>query len=117
MYANCRRTKILALVLDRNAAQGEVEVGALKLIESLCKRGVTLQQFTEPLGEALPMKQSAPDYGLCTMPWGRNKGKFFMDVAPSELRSAASWARSKPEVARKFATFIADVEKFLQQSR
>ena len=109
--------KLFSLVLDPNAAQGEVVTGAQKLIESWRKRGVTVQQFTEPAWEGLPVKQSAPDFGLCTMLWGKNKGKFFMDVSPSELRSAAKWASSMPDTARKFADFISNVEKFLAHSR
>ena len=57
---------------------------------------------------------SRPDYGLCRMPFGRTKGQLFMDLAPYDLRSARRWAMSKPELAQKFADFIHDVTRFLQ---
>jgi hypothetical protein len=108
---------LLGLVLDQSAAQGEISTGAQKLIESWRRRGITAEQFNQVVvPEPLPEKRSAPDYGLCIFPWGKNKGKFFMDVAPHELRNAASWAQSEPEVARKFAAFIHDVEQFLNQA-
>jgi hypothetical protein len=110
--------KLLSLILDQSAAEGEISAGAQKLVESWRRRGVTAEQLSQILApEPLLAKQFEPDYGLCRFPWGRNKGKLFIDVAPSELRNAANWARSNPEVARKFSGFISDVEKFLAQSR
>jgi hypothetical protein len=112
-------TKLLRLALNEGAAPGEVSISAQKLVESLRRRGIsaeaiesTFQDAREPVMEA---KKWSPDFGLCTMPWGRHKGERFMDISPHELKSAMYWAQSKPDLARRFAEFIHDVECFLKQ--
>jgi hypothetical protein len=112
--------KLLRLALNESAAPGEVSVSAQKLIESLRRRGIsaeaiesTFEDAQEPVLEA---KKWSPDYGLCTMPWGKHKGERFMDISPYDLRSAMRWAQSKPDLAQRFAEFIHDVQEFFKQS-
>ena len=116
--------KLLRLILDTGVQSGEAETSRCKLIALLAKRGLSGHDIVEMIQAAsnqnlengLPPKMSKPDYGLCRMPFGRTKGQLFMDIAPYDLRSARRWARSTPELAQKFAEFIHDVGKFLNQS-
>jgi hypothetical protein len=108
--------RLLRLTLDKSAAVGEVQTGAIKLIESLRKRGVEAQDLEQLLAlEPNRPQQLKPDYGLCTMPWGKHKGKIFADMSPSDLRSAVDWARSIPGGEVKFRRFIQSVNGFLNQ--
>lgn len=110
--------KLLRLVLNKEAAPGEVSTGAQKLIESLRRRGVEAHAIEQAfVQEPLPAKRIRPDFGLTVMLWGRCKGKRFMDIPPSELRSAISWARRTPGVAEKFSSFLHDAEEFLKQGQ
>jgi hypothetical protein len=116
--------KLLALIFDLSASQAEAEVSRRKLVESLARRGLSGHDIVELItsfnGEGateniLVPKKSKPDYGLCQMPFGRNKGQLFMDLSPYELRSARRWAMSSPELAAKFSEFIRDIGEFLRQ--
>ena len=116
--------KLLRLILDTGVQSGEAETSRCKLIALLAKRGLSGHDIVEMIQAAsnqnlengLPPKMSKPDYGLCRMPFGRTKGQLFMDIAPYDLRSARRWAMSTPELTQKFAEFIHDVGKFLNQS-
>ncbi|PYK18085.1 MAG: hypothetical protein DME55_07650 [Verrucomicrobia bacterium] len=109
--------KLLYLALNREAAPGEVSNGAQKFVESLRRRGVDAIQIERALSEApLIVKPLKPDYGRTVMIWGRHKGRILADIPPRDLRNTVEWARSVPEVARKFATFIHDIEAFLNQT-
>lgn len=110
-------TKLLRLALDINARGGEISTSATKFVESLRRRGVSATEFEEAFGleSGLAFNQLKPDYGLCLMPFGKRKGERFIDISPFELRSARRWAMSTPELARKFAEFIHDVDEFLKQ--
>jgi hypothetical protein len=116
--------KLLRLMLDSYAHPGEAEASRRKLIAFLVKRGLSghdivelIQTASEQIGEdGLPPKMSRPDYGLCKMPFGKSKGQLFMDLAPYDLRSARRWAMHTPELARKIAEFIHDVDKFFKQA-
>jgi hypothetical protein len=109
--------KLLRLVLDAGAHAGEAESGRQKLIASLAKRGLSHHDVVEALvAEPDNCQLSKPDYGLCQMPFGPNKGQLFMDISPHELRSAQHWAMKTPQLAQKFAQFIENVERFLNQS-
>jgi hypothetical protein len=106
--------KLLHLILDKNAVDGEVATGSVKLVQSLRRRGVEAEAVTRALAdEPIAVKRLTPDHGLCVMPWGKHKGRIFADVPPSYLRYQLAWASSTPELSRKFATFIRDVEAFL----
>ena len=113
--------KLLRLLLNTQAASGEADTSRRKLLESLARRGLSGHDIIESIQagsqlseNGLPPKMSRPDYGLCRMPFGRNKGQLFMDLAPYELRSARRWVMSTPQLQAKFADFIHDVTKFLQ---
>jgi hypothetical protein len=115
--------KLLRLILDTATQHGEAEAGRCKLLKSLHRRGLSGHDVIELIVAgsdsqdlSLPAKKSNPDYGLCRMPFGRSKGQLFMDLAPYELRSARRWALRTPELQRKFADFIWDVDQFLNQS-
>lgn len=113
--------KLLRLLLDGAAAGPEAEVARRKLIDSLSGHGLSGHDIAEMLEhpqELLPEpppQMSKPDYGLCRMPFGKTKGQLFMDLPPYDLRNARRWAMSTPELARKFASFIHDVDEFLNQ--
>lgn len=110
--------KLLHLILNKNAAEGEVNTGSVKLVQSLRNRGVDAEAIENALAkEPLAIKPLRPDPGLTPMAWGKHRGKIIADVPPSVLRNAISWARRTPGVAEKFATFIADAEQFLQQGK
>jgi hypothetical protein len=108
--------KLWRLLLDKSAAIGEVQTGAIKLIESLRKRGVEAQDFEQFFApEPIRPQRLKPDFGLCMMPWGKHKGKIFADISPSDLRSAVDWARSIPGGDVKFRRFIESVNGFFKQ--
>lgn len=111
-------SKLLHLALNKAAAMGEVENSARMLIESLRRRDVQASDIEQALSlEPLAIKPLRPDPGLTVMLWGRHKGKIIADVPPRDLRRAVEWARRTEGVAEKFATFISDVEAFLQQGK
>src|SRR5690349_1378840 len=72
-----KERKLLALMLDQAASSGEIHNAATKLAESFRARGVQAQNIEKALTiERLPARQFRPDFGLCVMPWGPNKGSF-----------------------------------------
>ena len=107
--------KLLRLILDAGARAGEAETGRQKLIKSLALRGLSGHDIVEALDTDNP-PLSRPDFGLCQMPFGPNKGQLFMDISPHELRSAQRWAMKTPQLAQKFSQFIHDVDQFLNQN-
>jgi hypothetical protein len=108
--------KLLRLVLDAGAQSGEAETSRQMLITSLAKRGLSNHDIIEALVTEPDNSTSAkPDFGLCRMPFGSNKGALFMDLSPDELRSAQRWAMKTPQLAQKFALFIENVNRFLNQ--
>ena len=107
--------KLLRLMLDSAAEPGEVSASSLKLAESLRRRRVSAYEIEEAISAVGNGNGLQPDYGLCVMPFGRTKGQRFMDLSPYELRSARRWATHTPELARKFAEFVHDVDEFLRQ--
>ena len=119
-----RETKLLRLLLDPGAQSGEVTVGLAKLRESLEARGISWSDFVDMIINvdlaqndasvgALPPEPSKPDYGLCKIPFGRNKGQLLMDTAPYELRRLREWILSKPETAARFTDIVHDIEAYL----
>jgi hypothetical protein len=111
-----RELKFLYMALNKGAAPNEVSVSALRLIGSLRERGVEAQDFERAFAVEPPRPDRLkPDYGLCTMPWGKNKGKIFADIPPSDLRSAVDWAKSISGGEVKFRQFIANAEEFFRQ--
>jgi hypothetical protein len=108
-------SKLLRLMLNEAAEPGEVSTSSLKLAESLRRRCVSAYEIEEAISAVGNGSALQPNYGLCTMPFGRTKGQRFMDLSPHELRSARRWATHTPELARKFAEFVHDVDEFLRQ--
>jgi hypothetical protein len=107
--------KLLHLALNKEAAPGEVSVGAQKFIESLRRRGVEAAEIEQALAkEPAAGKMLKPDFGLSVMRWGKFKGRIFADIPPSYLRYQLEWVRSDPELSRKFAAFVHDAEAFLK---
>jgi hypothetical protein len=77
-----KERKLLTLMLDSAAAQGEISTSALKFAQSLRARGVEAHAIEQTLASAdqPPVRQFGPDLGLCAMPWGKNKGKPFCEI-------------------------------------
>jgi hypothetical protein len=119
-----RETKLLRLLLNPSAQLGEIAVGLTKLRESLETRGVNWGDFVDTVintglaqkdvpDGSLPPEPSKPDYGLCKIPFGKNKGQLFVDTPPYELRNLRRWILSKPETAVRFADVVHDIEAYL----
>jgi hypothetical protein len=116
------QAKLMRLALDSGAADGEA-LNALSILRhSLKQNGPDphdLVNALESAGFALPQEaplapvSAKPDYGLCKIPFGPNKGQLFMDTSPYELRRIREWCLSSEEKAQKFADLIHDIEMFL----
>ena len=116
--------KLLRLVLDSGAADGEA-LNALSMLRiSLQKDGPDPHDLVDALQSAgfamseespLPPVSTKPDYGLCKIPFGPNKGMLFVDTAPYELRRIREWCLGSPEKKQRFANLIHDIESFLNQ--
>lgn len=118
------QAKLMRLALDSGAADGEALNALSKLRASLLSGGPDPHELVDALQHAglatpeeapLPPVASKPDYGLCRIPFGPNKGTLFMDTSPYELRRIREWCQSTPELAAKFAGLIHDIEAFLNQ--
>jgi hypothetical protein len=116
------QAKLLRLALDGAAADGESLAALAKLRASLGKDGPQVHELVDALQNAgfampedapLPPVPAKPDYGLCKIPFGKNKGTLFMDSSPYELRRIREWCRETPEKAQKFEQLIHDIESFL----
>jgi hypothetical protein len=114
------QAKLMRLALDSGAADGEALNALSKLRDNLRANGPDPHDLVDALesaGFALPEEvplrpmPTRPDYGLCRIPFGRNKGALFADTAPYELRRLREWCLSHD--ATKFATIIHDIEAFL----
>jgi hypothetical protein len=95
--------KLLRLALNPSAQGGEITTSAVKLVESLRKRGVDSSQIENALegsngaGGMIEPAISKPDWGLVQMPWGKHKGSLLMDIPPSYLQWALrTWAPDTP---------------------
>jgi hypothetical protein len=115
--------KLLRLALDSGAADGESLNALSKLRDSLRANGPDPHELVDALTSAgfalqeeapLPPASTKPDYGLCRIPFGKNKGQLFMDTAPYELRRLREWCMQTDVV--KFAGIIHDIESFLSIS-
>jgi len=107
--------KLLRLALDPGAQPGEIQAAAIKLVEYWRKKGMHLNDILgQPNGQAAqPPAYYAPDYGLCTMPFGKHKGAEFKDVPPSYLRWLLSQLKASPN--QKFPKLAEEIENFLNQ--
>jgi hypothetical protein len=116
------QAKLMRLALDSGAADGEALNALSKLRSSLEKEGPDPHELVDALLSAgfalpeetpLPPVQTKPDYGLCKIPFGPNRGTLFMDTSPYELRRIREWCLESPDKARKFRDLIHDIEMFL----
>jgi len=112
----------MRLGLDSGAADGEVLNALSKLRESLKEHGPNPHELVDALQNAglaleeeapLPPAPMKPDYGLCKIPFGPNKGTLFMDASPYELRQIRKWCLATREKKARFADLIHDIEQFL----
>jgi hypothetical protein len=119
-----KEQKLLRLALDQGARPGEVATAAAKLIESWRTRGLAAEELGGGGGgtAAEPWKPFAhrpkvwqPDYGLCTMPWGKYRDQQFKDIPPDYLAYQLGWMRSEPSRAAKLAKLANEIERFLAQ--
>ena len=111
-------TKLLHLVLNGSAAEGEIATGATKLVESLRRRGVSAEQIEHMLGtRGMIPKYTRPDYGLIACPFKKHKGELARDVPPDYLKYMVTWVRTHndPGVVQKFRQWADDMEIFLNQ--
>jgi|SRR6516162_105515 hypothetical protein len=115
------QAKLFRLCLDGGATDGEALVALSKLRENLKENGPDPHELVDALQSAglaeeeapLPPAPTRPDYGLCKIPFGKNKGQLFMDSSPYELRRIREWCLGSPEKTHKFAQLIHDIEAFL----
>lgn len=118
------QAKLMRLALDSGAAPGEALNALSRLRANLQENGPSVHELVDALETAgfalpeevpLPPAPVTPNYGLCVVPFGRNKGTLFMDASPYELRRIREWCMGSPEKAGKFASLIRDIEAFLSQ--
>ena len=119
---SAQQAKLMRLILNSAASDGEALNALSMLRHSLAKTGPDPHDLVDALENAgfaekeqapLAPEPSKPDYGLCRVPFGKNKGALFMDIPPYELRNIRRWCLSKPELATKFADLISDIEAYL----
>jgi hypothetical protein len=108
-----RELKLIWLMLDGAAAKGEIANAATSLALSLRARAVSAEVFTG----SLPAPRTRPDYGLCTMPWGKHRGEQFKDIAPSYFRYIIGWIED-PHGDRlpRMAGLLSDIKAWLAQA-
>jgi hypothetical protein len=116
------QAKLLRLVLDSGAADGEALNALSMLRDNLRANGPDPHELVDALENAgfaltdqalLPPARSKPDYGLTVVPFGRNKGQLFMDARPYDLRRLREWCVKTD--AAKFNGLIHDIDAFLNQ--
>ena len=116
------QAKLMRLALDSGAADGEALVALSKLRASLLSEGPDPHELVDALQHTglatpeeapLPPVATKPDYGLCKILFGKNKGALFMDTPPYELRRIREWCLGSPDKSAKFADHIRDIEAFL----
>ena len=116
------QAKLMRLALDSGAADGEALNALSKLRANLKENGPLPHDLVDALQNAglalpeeapLPPVPAKPDYGLCVIPFGKNKGALFMDTSPYELRRIREWCKGSPDKEAKFASLIHDIEAFL----
>lgn len=116
-----RESKLLRLILNRGASIGEVHNAAAKLAESLRGRQMTAEAIELVLRSApsatdgSPLKYSRPDFGLCTMPFGKHRGKAFSEISPSYFDWLLRAIRSNPHGPAYQVKVAEEIEQFLAQ--
>jgi hypothetical protein len=116
-----KQAKLLRLALDDAAGDGEALTALAKLRADLHQNGPAPHDLVDALQNAglaspeevpLPPAPMGPNYGLCTIPFGPNKGTLFMDTKPYDLRRIREWCLRKD--AAKWAGVIHDIEAYLR---
>jgi hypothetical protein len=116
------QAKLMRLSLDSGAADGEALNALSKLRQNLKEHGPDPHELVDALQSAgfampeeapLPPVLTKPDYGLCRIPFGPNKGTLFMDTSPYELRRIREWCLDSEDKKVKFADLVHDIEAFL----
>jgi hypothetical protein len=83
-----KEEKLLRLALDGAAQPGEYSNAATKWIESMRRRGITVETrfdaYLSPPEEPAEVERE-PDPGLVRMPFGKHQGKRFCDVPRTYL--------------------------------
>jgi hypothetical protein len=113
--------KLLRIVLDKEAPQGEALAALAKLQQSLERErrsphdvadlleGV-VQAGTPPIA---PPRQG-PDYSRCIIPFGPNKGKTFAQVGPDQLLGVLNWVHWKFGAdCGRFKDLVHNIERYL----
>ena len=107
--------KLLRLALDPGAQPGEIQAAAIKLVEFWRKKGLSMEDILGPPNQVAAPQYYAPDYGLCVMPFGWNKGKQFKDISPGDLEKTLAWIRDNESKAQRFRSIAHQIEQFLNQ--
>ena len=98
-----KEQKLAALMLDPAAPTGEYSNAAVKLAESLRRRGIKVDQLS---GDRTALTQA--EVGRFIMPFGKHRGKTLRDIDPAYLFWIVANCENKPEV-------VWAVERFLNQ--
>jgi hypothetical protein len=105
-------------MLNSAAAKGEIENAARMFVEALRARSISAQDIEESLNKVTAPDYGhwAPDYGLCTMPWGKHKAQQFKDIPPSYFRYIVQWIED-PQGDRlpRMAGILSDIKAWLAQ--
>jgi hypothetical protein len=102
---NTREMKLLRLALCPGAARGEVEVSAIKLIDSLRARGLKIEAFTQPA--VVKRSRKKVDPGEVIMYFGQYKGYPIREIPEPYLVWFCRTIRNHPRLVstiRKFLT-------------
>jgi hypothetical protein len=113
-----RELKLIRLMLNSAAAKGEIANASRMFAEALRARHVSAEDMEGSAGERLPVDDGyyTADYGLCTMPWGKHKGKEFRSIPPSYFRYIVQWIED-PDGDRlpRMAGILSDIKAWLAQ--
>jgi uncharacterized protein (DUF3820 family) len=110
--------KLLRLALDPAAQPGEIKTCAIKLVESWRRSGLTVEEVFGANHSQLAQQYWAPDFGLCTLNFGKHKGKEFKDIPPSYFRWLLAKLKSdppNPKYQEANLRLIDEIEHFLKQ--
>jgi hypothetical protein len=114
------QSKLIRLALDPAAHQGEIQNCAIKLIESWRREGKRLEDLFGDHAQEVQKAQAywAPDFGLCTMKFGKHKDKEFKDIPPSYFHWLLPELKKPPRDPKYAASnerLIGEIESFLKQ--
>lgn len=118
-----QQLKLFRMLLDGGASDGEILAARAALRRTLEKEGISYHDLVDMLsrnvGAPMPgfqadfWKPPPPDYGSCTIPFGKNKGVRFRDSRPDELLSLRQWVLGHFGRNGKFSDLVFSIEKYL----